>query len=104
VPDDATAQKLFDEIDYVHAFEAVIGGFAAVNQLALFKGFGAAGVNDNEILVTPGLTDAKSLFLTANADTYYFWGYLDLTKGPLDLRICPRRNATCTSVRRQRNP
>ena len=26
VPDDATAQKLFDEIDYVHAFEAVVGG------------------------------------------------------------------------------
>jgi hypothetical protein len=83
VPDDATAQKLFDEIDYVHAFEAVIGGFAAVNQLALLKGFRAAGVNDNEVLVTPGLMDAKSLFLTANADTYYFWGYLDLTKGPL---------------------
>ena len=64
VPDDATAQKLFDEIDYVHAFEAVIGGFAAVNQLALLKGFRAAGVNDNEVLVTPGLLDAKSLFLT----------------------------------------
>jgi hypothetical protein len=24
VPDEATAQKLFDEIDYVHAFEAVM--------------------------------------------------------------------------------
>jgi hypothetical protein len=76
VPDNATAQKLFDEVDYVHAFEAVIGGYAAVNQLALLKGFRAAGVNDNEVLVTPGLMDAKSLFLTANADTYYFWGYL----------------------------
>jgi hypothetical protein len=89
VPDDATAQKLFDEIDYVHAFEAVIGGFAAVNQLALLKGFRAAGVNDNEVLVTPGLMDAKSLFLTANADTYYFWGYLDLTKGPLVVETPP---------------
>ena len=89
VPDDATAQKLFDEIDYVHAFEAVIGGFAAVNQLALLKGLRAAGTNDNEILVTPGLMDCKSLFLTANADTYYFWAYLDLTQGPLVVETPP---------------
>jgi hypothetical protein len=39
--------------------------------------------------VTPGLMDAKSLFLTANADTYYFWGYLDLTKGPLVVETPP---------------
>ena len=35
VPDDATAQKLFDEIDYVHAFNAVTSGYTFVNQLAL---------------------------------------------------------------------
>ena len=73
IPDSATAQKLFDEVDYVHAVEAAISGYAAVNQLALLKGFRAAGVNDNEVLVTSGLMDAKSLFLTPNADTYYFW-------------------------------
>ena len=33
--------------------------------------------------------DSKSLFLTANADTYYFWGYLDLTKGPLVVETPP---------------
>ena len=58
IPDSATAQKLFDEIDYVHAFEAVIGGYAAVNQLALLKAFRAAGVSDNDVLVTPGLLDS----------------------------------------------
>ena len=83
VPDAATAQKLFDELDYVHAVTAFINGYAAVNQLALLKGFRAAGVNDNEVLVTSGLMDAKCLFLTANADTYYMWAYLDLSKGPL---------------------
>jgi hypothetical protein len=43
VPDTATAQKLFDEIDYVHAFEAVIGGYAAVNQLRFSRGSGRPG-------------------------------------------------------------
>jgi hypothetical protein len=89
VPDDATAQKLFDEIDYVHAFDAFVNGFAAVNQLAMLKGFRAAGINDNDILVTPGLMDYKTLYLTANADTYYFWVYLDLTKGPLVIETPP---------------
>ena len=33
--------------------------------------------------------DAKSLFLTANADTYYIWSYLDLSKGPLVVEAPP---------------
>ena len=89
VPDAVTARKLFDELDYVHAVQAFFNGYAAVNQLALLKGFRAAGVNDNEVLVTSVLMDAKSLFLTANADTYYMWAYLDLSKGPLVVETPP---------------
>jgi hypothetical protein len=89
IADKATAQKLFDELDYVHAVTAVINGFAAVNQLAMVKGFRAAGIPENDVLVTSGLMDAKSLFLTANADTYYFWSHLDLTKGPLVVETPP---------------
>ena len=33
--------------------------------------------------------DAKSLFLTANADTVYFWVNLDVTKGPLVIETPP---------------
>ena len=89
IPDAPTAQKLFDELDYVHAVSAFMNGYAAVNQLALLKGFRAAGINDNDVIVTSGLMDAKCVFLTANADTYYFWSYLDLTKGPLVVETPP---------------
>ena len=89
VPDHATAQKLFDELDYVHAVDAFINGYAAVNQLAIRKGFISVGVNDNDVIATSGLMDSKSLFLTPNADTYYFWSYLDLTKGPLVVETPP---------------
>jgi hypothetical protein len=34
--------------------------------------------------------DAKSLFLTANADTIYFFGYLDLSKRPMVLEVPPK--------------
>jgi hypothetical protein len=48
------------------------------------------GVKDNEVLIYSELMDAKSLFLTANADTVYFFGGLDLTKGPMVLEVPPK--------------
>ena len=39
IPDAATSQKLYDELDYIHAVDAFINSYAAVNQLALRKGF-----------------------------------------------------------------
>src|SRR4029450_2258075 len=73
----------------IQAGDALINGYPLVSQQALRKGFIAAGINDNEFIVTPNLMDSKSLFLTANADTYYFRGYLDLTKGPLVVEAPP---------------
>jgi hypothetical protein len=89
VPDAATTEKLYDELDYIHAVDAFMSGYPLVNQLALRKGFIAAGINDNEFIVTPNMMDSKSLFLTANADTYYLWGYLNLAEGPLVVETPP---------------
>ena len=52
------------------------------------------GVKDNEIVVFSELMDAKSLFLTANADTVYFFGFIDLTKGPMVLETPPKALGT----------
>jgi hypothetical protein len=51
-------------------------------------------VKDNEILIFSELMDAKSLFLTANADTVYFVGGLDLSKGPMVLETPPNALGT----------
>jgi hypothetical protein len=88
-PDAATTQKLYDELDYIHAVDAFMSGYPLVSQIALRKGFIKAGINDNDVIVTPNLMDSKTLFLTANADTYYMWGYLDLTKGPIVVETPP---------------
>jgi hypothetical protein len=43
----------------------------------------------------PGqLMDAKSLFLTANADTVYFLGFIDLSKGPMVFEAPPKALGT----------
>ena len=57
---------------------------------ALHKGLQSVGVKDNEVIIFSELMDAKSLFLTANADTIYFVGVLDLTKGPMVLEAPPK--------------
>ena len=71
-PSAATVAKVYDNLDFTHAFEAFVNTFQGVNASAIRKGVLDIGVKDNEIGVFSDLMDAKSLFLTANADTVYF--------------------------------
>jgi hypothetical protein len=89
-PSRATLDKVYDHLDFTHAFEAFVNTFQGVNMAAIRKGFLSIGVQDNEILVFSELMDAKSLFLTANADTVYFVGFIDLTHGPIVFETPPK--------------
>ncbi|MEF8754299.1 MAG: DUF1254 domain-containing protein [Accumulibacter sp.] len=93
-PSQATLDKVYDHLDYTRAFEAFVNTMQGVNAAAIRKGLLDVGVKDNEILVFSRLMDAKSLFLTANADTVYFIGTLDLTKGPMVLETPPNALGT----------
>lgn len=88
-PSAETAQKVYDQLDFAHAYDAFVNTFQGVNMAAIHEGILGAGVKDNEILIFSKLMDAKSLFLTANADTVYFVGMLDLTGGPMVLETPP---------------
>jgi hypothetical protein len=90
MPSKETIAKVYDNLDYTHAFEAFVNTFQGVSIRALHKGLLSAGVKDNEVIVFSELMDAKSLFLTANADTVYSIGMLDLTKGPMVLEVPPK--------------
>jgi hypothetical protein len=88
-PSAQTLAKIYNNIDFTHAFETFVNTFQGVNMNAAHKGFLSVGVKDNEILVFSKLMDSKSLFLTANADTVYFVGFIDLSKGPMVLETPP---------------
>ena len=88
-PSPATAERLYDNLDRAHAFNALLNTFQGVNARAIHRGFLDIGVKDNEILIFSELMDAKSLFLTANADTVYFVGMMDLSNGPMVLETPP---------------
>src|SRR5271170_4513808 len=93
-PNAATADKVYDNLDRTHAFEAFVNTFQGVNMAAIREGNDTIGVKDNEIIVFSELMDAKSLFLTANADTVYFIGFIDVSKGPMVLETPPRALGT----------
>ncbi len=89
-PSRATLDKVYDNLDFTHAFRAFTDTMQGVSIHALRKGLQSVGVKDNEVIVFSNLMDAKSLFLTANADTVYAIGILDLTKGPMVLEVPPK--------------
>jgi hypothetical protein len=93
-PSEATLAKVYDNLDFTHAFEAFVNTLQGLNSVAIHRGFLAAGLNDNEIGIFSELMDARSLFLTANADTVYFLGIMDLTNGPMVLETPPRALGT----------
>ena len=89
VPTPGTVQKIYDNLDFTHAVDVYLNAFQGVSTYAAHDGFRSIGLEDNQILVFPRLMDSKSLFLTANADTVYFIGFLDLSKGPMVLETPP---------------
>ena len=93
-PSKATLDKVYDNLDFTHAFDAFVNTMQGVSMVAVRKGFLDVGVKDNEILVFSELMDAKSLFLTANADTVYFLGIIDLSNGPMVLETPPKALGT----------
>ena len=89
-PSPQTLDKVYDHIDFTHATRAFADTLQGVSIHALRKGLRDVGVKDNEVIVFSELMDAKSLFLTANADTVYMMGGLDLTKKPMVVEVPPQ--------------
>ena len=88
-PSEATAALLYDNLDFLHAVEAFLGALPGASLAAMRRGFESAGVEDNSFTFFPELMDSASLFLTANCDTVYFWGFIDLSNGPMVLDVPP---------------
>jgi hypothetical protein len=71
-PSPQTVDTVYDQLDFVHALNVFLNGYAGASTVALRQGLEEAGADDNEVLIFSELMDSASLFLTANADTAYF--------------------------------
>jgi hypothetical protein len=88
-PDDATVQKVYDNLDFQHAVQAYLAGLPAVSTEGARQAVLGFGPANQTVLISETLLDSKSLFLTANTTTPYTILWLDLSKGPVVLEIPP---------------
>ena len=88
-PSKETVAKAYDYLDLMHGVEAFANAYQGASVASIFKGCEEVGVPNNTALIFSELMDAKSLFLTANADTVYFWVNLDVTNGPIVVETPP---------------
>ncbi len=88
-PSAATAQKLYDNLDFLHAQNVFLNTFQGASTYVMGEGLHSVGAEDNSFVIFSNLMDSKSLFLTANADCIYYITIMDLTKGPMVLEVPP---------------
>ncbi len=82
-PTAKTASQVFDAIDFARALNVYNNSFRGASAYALRQGFQSIGAKDNDIVIFSSLMNSESLFLTANADTVYYMGTIDLSNGPM---------------------
>ena len=86
-PTEATAALLYDHLDFTQGVQAFLGALPGASLAAVRRGFLSVGAEDGTFLFFPELMDSAPLFLTANCDTVYFWGFLDLSVGPVVIDV-----------------
>ncbi len=90
LPDAATVQKVYDNLDHARGVEAFLTGIPATSLYAACEGFSQVGVKRNgSIGIMQELMDARSLFLTATSTTVYVFMCLDLKDGPTVVEVPP---------------
>src|ERR1700735_4255361 len=89
-PDDATVQKVYDNLDSQRGVQAFLSGMPGASLAAMRTGFAKLGVLNGNILIYENLLDSKSLFLTGNTDSVYFSTWLNLKDGPLVIEAPPK--------------
>jgi len=83
VPTQETASLASNVVTFARALNVYNNSFRGASALALVKGFQGIGAESGDIILFEELMDSESLFLTANADTVYYLGWIDLSEGPM---------------------
>jgi hypothetical protein len=88
-PDDATVEKLYDNLDYQRAVQAYLLAIPAVNQAAMRKALLQWGPANTTMPIWEDLVFPRTVGLTFNTSTPYCWMWIDLHDGPLVAEVPP---------------
>ena len=88
-PDDATVQKLYDNLDFQRGVQSMLTTLPAASLNAMRRGFRGFGPDNQTVVIFESLMDSKSLFLTANTESIYALAWLNLKDGPIVVESPP---------------
>jgi hypothetical protein len=89
-PDDATTQKVYDNLDFMRGVDAFLNAMPGASAEAIRVGWASQGaVNNQTLLIMEDLMDSKSLFLTPNTESIYHMAWFDVSDGPLVIETPP---------------
>ncbi len=87
-PTAETTQRSRDDVDFERAVTAYRFWYPTVSAEGIFEGSRAAGLKDDEAFLIAS-TGPKAVAFTANSDTPYGAGALDLSNGPMVIELPP---------------
>jgi hypothetical protein len=89
-PTPKTVELVYDNLDFLRGMETFLTTMSAASLHAMRQGYRDLGLSgNNEIFITEDLLDSRALFLTANTESVYFGGWLDLKDGPVVVESPP---------------
>ncbi len=90
VPDQASTEKIYDNLDFQRAVQAYLLGLPVVNQVGNRDNILTMGPANTTVPIWEDLVDSRTVELTANNNTPYTWFWLDLRTGPLVIEAPPK--------------
>ena len=86
-PTNQTIKKLYDELDFQRAVQAYLWALPMASYGAMADAHIKLGCGPNAVLVAEKSAEQQQLVLTANQDTVYMSGVLDLRNGPMVMEL-----------------
>ena len=88
-PTDETAKKVWDNLDFVRAVEAMIMTTPAASLVGFRKGIRDFGPDNETMIIWEGRLDPRGLLLTGNTTVVYSFMWIDLKDGPMVMETPP---------------
>ena len=88
-PDKATAEILWDNLDFQRAVQAYLLAIPAVGQVLDRNASNTLGPINQTVPIWEQLVDSRTIGLTFNDNTVYTWTWVNLKDGPLVVELPP---------------
>ena len=90
IPDKASTEKLYDNLDFQRAVQAYLLALPVVNQVGNRTGMLSFGPVNSTIPIWEQRVDSRTVGLTFNDNTPYTWFWVDLHNDPLVIEAPPK--------------